>query len=217
MVSRSRFRMSPPPKRSGPCCHQDQDPASAFPTEVKATAAAKGKTPAVNTEVKLPVAAGTKAEKSKLKEVVAAVVAGEGMEAEVPPRESPDTPEVNTPTEVQAPVPTEAEGNRFRAEVKTPAANPTENKVPGPTVVEDPAEVEDAKDENPPTIAEVPTDTEGPNKAKTPPTKLPTEVEVPTTSEEDETPLPTPRLLPHPRPRYPLLRRRVKYWNPWHM
>ena len=59
------------------------------------------------------------------------VVAGERMEAEVPPGESPDTPEVSTPTEVQVPVPTEAEGNRFCAEVKTPAANPTENNDAG--------------------------------------------------------------------------------------
>ena len=64
-----------------------------------------------------------------------------------------------------------------------------ENKVPGPTVVEDPAEVENAEDENPPATVEVPTDTEGPNEAKTPPTKLNTNVEVPTTPEEDKMPL----------------------------
>ena len=56
-------------------------------------------------------------------------------------------------------------------------------------MVEDPAEVENAEDENPRTTAEVPTDTEGSNEAKTPPTKLPTDVEVPTTSKEDEMPL----------------------------
>ena len=46
----------------------------------------------------MPVVAGSKVEKSKLKEVVSAVVAGEGVEAEVPPGESPDTPRVDVYT-----------------------------------------------------------------------------------------------------------------------
>ena len=73
-------QLSPPPTRSRSYCHKGQGPAAACTTEVKVTATVRGKTPAVNTEVKVPAAAVTKVEETKLKEVVATVVAGEGVE-----------------------------------------------------------------------------------------------------------------------------------------
>ena len=63
--------------RSRPCCQQGQGPASVITIEVEATAAIRGKNPAVDTKVKVSVAAETKVEKTKSKEVVATVVAGE--------------------------------------------------------------------------------------------------------------------------------------------
>ena len=66
--------------RSRSCCRQGQGPAAATTTEVKVTAAVRDKTPVVTAKVKRPVAAETKAEKTKLKEVIAKVVAEEEVE-----------------------------------------------------------------------------------------------------------------------------------------
>ena len=64
-ASRSRFLLSPPPTRAGPCCHEGQGLAAAITTDVNVTTDVRGKTPAVNIEVKVPVAAETKVEKFK--------------------------------------------------------------------------------------------------------------------------------------------------------
>ena len=93
-MSMSKVLLSPPPMRSGSCGQQGQGPATPIATEVKTTAAVRDKTE-VNIEVEVPVVAGSKVEKSKLKEFVAAMVTGEGVVAEVPPGEPPDTPKID--------------------------------------------------------------------------------------------------------------------------
>ena len=79
-VAKIKVPLIPPSMRSTSCCRQGQDPAAATTTEVKVTACVRDKTPVVTAKVKIPIAAETKVEKTKLKKVIAKVVAGEEVE-----------------------------------------------------------------------------------------------------------------------------------------